>query len=188
MVLISTCDWATILFKSAIASSALSFSPVISSRYDTAYGMVTHAAKAGQRVFVRGLSGTVHYTTHGAQIFGTCVGAKSPCIEEAWATPMVYTNKNWILYMKELGGVHAVSDPLGFESWDKSYLITSKGGILVGYGSHSGDFLWPPMFVLGQEYQLLPRAMTRHLGHSQRLSLPCGKMERSDRPFRKFTT
>jgi NADPH:quinone reductase-like Zn-dependent oxidoreductase len=35
--------------------------------------------------------------------------------------------------MQELGGVDAVFDPLGFESFDESYSVLRKGGILVAY-------------------------------------------------------
>ena len=36
--------------------------------------------------------------------------------------------------MQELGGMDAVFDPLGFESFDESHAVLRKGGILVGYG------------------------------------------------------
>ena len=36
--------------------------------------------------------------------------------------------------MKELGGVDAVFDPLGYQSFDESYSVLHKGGILVAYG------------------------------------------------------
>ena len=36
--------------------------------------------------------------------------------------------------VKKLGGVDAVFDPLGFESFDESYSILAKGGVVVGYG------------------------------------------------------
>src|SRR5437764_15336682 len=36
--------------------------------------------------------------------------------------------------MEATGGMDAVFDPLGFESWDESYSILRKGGVLVGYG------------------------------------------------------
>ena len=36
--------------------------------------------------------------------------------------------------MQDLGGVDAVFDPLGFESFDQSYSILKRGGVLVGYG------------------------------------------------------
>ena len=35
-----------------------------------------------------------------------------------------------------MGGVDAVFDPLGYESFDESYSILRKGGLLVGYGQN----------------------------------------------------
>ena len=35
-----------------------------------------------------------------------------------------------------MGGVDAVFDALGFESFDESYSILKKGGVLVGYGQN----------------------------------------------------
>jgi synaptic vesicle membrane protein VAT-1 len=40
----------------------------------------------------------------------------------------------WIDAMNVRGGVDAAFDPLGFKSFDESYSILRKGGILVGYG------------------------------------------------------
>jgi NADPH:quinone reductase-like Zn-dependent oxidoreductase len=50
------------------------------------------------------------------------------------AVPFDYATKNWIAALQELGGADAVFDPLGFESFDESYSILKKGGVLVGYG------------------------------------------------------
>ena len=36
--------------------------------------------------------------------------------------------------MQQLGGVEAVFDPLGYESFDESYSVLKRGGILVAYG------------------------------------------------------
>jgi NADPH:quinone reductase-like Zn-dependent oxidoreductase len=36
--------------------------------------------------------------------------------------------------MQRAGGVDAVFDALGFESWDESYSILRRGGVLVAYG------------------------------------------------------
>ena len=38
--------------------------------------------------------------------------------------------------MQQLGGVEAVFDPLGYESFDESYSVLKKGGILVAYGKN----------------------------------------------------
>jgi synaptic vesicle membrane protein VAT-1 len=119
--------------------------------WNTAYGMVMRAAKVekGQRVFIHGLSGAVGYATmmlcklQGAEVYGTASQRNHDAIKELGATPFQYTNKEWIDAMNALGGVHAVFDPLGTESWAESYTIlaencsdTGRGGILVGYGGN----------------------------------------------------
>lgn len=114
--------------------------------WNTAYGMVTHAAKVtkGQRVFIHGLSGAVGNATRelcklqGAEVYGTASERNHAALRETGATPFVYTDKKWIESMKELGGVHAVFDPLGFESWDESFSILSvdEKSVLVGYGGN----------------------------------------------------
>lgn len=48
--------------------------------------------------------------------------------------PSIIPRENWITAMQELGGMDAVFDPLGFESFDESHAVLRKGGILVGYG------------------------------------------------------
>ncbi len=110
--------------------------------WNTAYGMVVHAAqvKPGQRVFVHGLSGAVGYALltlaklQGAEVFGTASPRNHPALVERGATPFAYTNKDWIGAMQRAGGVDAVFDALGFESYDESYSILRRGGVLVGYG------------------------------------------------------
>ena len=108
----------------------------------TAYQMLRHAAdvKSGQRIFIHGLSGAVGGALlslgkiQGAQVFGTASSTKHEELRTLGAVPFDYSNKNWITAMQELGGADAVFDPLGFESFDESYSVLRKGGILVGYG------------------------------------------------------
>jgi synaptic vesicle membrane protein VAT-1 len=108
----------------------------------TAYQMLHHAAhvKPGQRLFVHGLSGGVGGALltlgriEGAEVFGTASAAKHPALRELGAIPFDYVDKKWIAHMRDLGGVDAVFDPLGYESFDESYSILRRGGILVGYG------------------------------------------------------
>ena len=110
--------------------------------WSTAYGMVMRAAhvEAGDRVFVHGLSGAVGYAVftlakmQGATVYGTASGRKHADLVQAGATPYAYSGKEWISAMQATGGMDAVFDPLGFESWDESYSILRKGGVLVGYG------------------------------------------------------
>ncbi len=108
----------------------------------TAYEMLHHAVhvKAGDKIFVHALSGAVGGALlrlgqlRGAQVFGTASSKKHNELRQLGAVPFDYSNKNWIAAMHELGGVDAVFDPLGFESFDQSYSILRKGGVLVGYG------------------------------------------------------
>jgi NADPH:quinone reductase-like Zn-dependent oxidoreductase len=108
----------------------------------TAYQMLHRAAdvKSGQRIFIHGLSGAVGGALlslgkiQGAQVFGTASSTKHEELRKLGAVPFDYSNKNWITAMQELGGADAVFDPLGFESFDESYSVLRKGGILVAYG------------------------------------------------------
>ena len=108
----------------------------------TAYQMLHYAAKvkSGQKIFVHGVSGAVGGgllslgQMQGARVFGTASPGKHEELRKHGAVPFDYATKNWISAVRDLGGVDAVFDPLGFESLDESYSILNKGGILVGYG------------------------------------------------------
>jgi NADPH:quinone reductase-like Zn-dependent oxidoreductase len=108
----------------------------------TAYQMLHHAAKvrAGQKIFVHGLSGAVGGALlslgqmQGAQVYGTASSSRHEELRKRGAVPFDYSTKSWISAMRELGGVDAAFDPLGYESFDESYSILHKGGILVAYG------------------------------------------------------
>lgn len=108
----------------------------------TAYTMLHRAGhvRAGQKVFVHALSGAVGGALlrlaqlQGAEIFGTASSKKHDELRQLGAAPFDYSNKNWIAAIQELGGVDAVFDPLGFESFDESYSVLKTGGVLVGYG------------------------------------------------------
>ena len=108
----------------------------------TAYQMLHRAANvtAGQRIFVHALSGAVGGALlrlgklQGVEVYGTASTKKHDELHKFGAIPFDYSNKKWIASMQELGGVDAVFDPLGYESFDESYSILRKGGVLVGYG------------------------------------------------------
>jgi synaptic vesicle membrane protein VAT-1 len=108
----------------------------------TAFQMLHHVAhvKAGQKIFVHALSGAVGGALlrlgllAGATVFGTASAKKHDELRQLGATPFDYANKDWITAVKKLGGADAVFDPLGFESFDESYSVLGRGGILVGYG------------------------------------------------------
>ena len=108
----------------------------------TAYQMLHRAAAvtAGQKIFVHALSGAVGGALlrlaklNGTQVFGTASLKRHDELRRLGAIPFDYSNKNWIASTQNLGGVDAVFDPLGFESFDESYSILKRGGVLVGYG------------------------------------------------------
>ncbi|RDL38188.1 Uncharacterized protein BP5553_05621 [Venustampulla echinocandica] len=115
--------------------------------WNTAYGMVMRAARvtSGQKVFIHGISGAVGWATavlsslQGAEVYGTASARNHTAVKAGLpsATPFDYANKDWIQTMKSIGGVDAVFDALGFESWDESYsILTCSGGKLIGYGGN----------------------------------------------------
>lgn len=118
----------------------------------TAYGMVHRSAhvKAGQKVFIHSLSGAVGMAAgalcqlQGAQVYGTASQRNHDMLRSLGFEPFVYSDKNWMTAMINVGGAEAVFDPLGYESWDESYQIMSHNdACLVGYGHNlatmSGD-------------------------------------------------
>ncbi len=110
----------------------------------TAYRMLERSAKVrqGQRIFVHGLSGGVGTALlrlaalRGAEVHGTAAAGKHDELRNSGAVPYDYKQKDWIAEMQRLGGVDAVFDPLGYESFDESYSILRRGGLLVGYGQN----------------------------------------------------
>ncbi|KAI1186628.1 zinc-binding dehydrogenase [Nemania serpens] len=115
----------------------------------TAYGMVERAnVTKGQRVFIHGASGAVGYATmklcqlRGAVVYGTASERNHQILREHGATPFVYTNKDWMKAMQELGGAHVVFDALGPASWEESYEILppcsggQEQGVLIAYGQN----------------------------------------------------
>ncbi|KAI1398143.1 zinc-binding dehydrogenase [Hypoxylon fuscum] len=115
--------------------------------WNTAFGMVMQSAKVtrGQKVFVHGLSGAVGYAAmklcqlQGAEVYGTASERNHDGLRSQGAHPFVYTNKDWIKTMQDIGGAHAVFDPLGFESFDESWSILTSDGIVVGFGTNKNS-------------------------------------------------
>ncbi|KAI1377331.1 zinc-binding dehydrogenase [Hypoxylon crocopeplum] len=115
--------------------------------WNTAYGMVMHSAKVtkGQRVFIHGISGAVGYAVmklsqlQGAEVYGTASARNHEDVRREGGHPFVYTDKAWIKSMQDMGGAHAVFDPLGFESFDESWSILSTDGIVVGFGNNKNS-------------------------------------------------
>jgi NADPH:quinone reductase-like Zn-dependent oxidoreductase len=134
--------------------------------WNTAYAMVKHSAnvRKGQRVFIHGVSGAVGFglsvfcKLEGALVYGTASQRNHALLREYGITPFVYTDKKWMDEMKNLGGVDAVFDALGYESFDESYDILNRTGILVAYGSNqnslageaSGSIIFPTLKMLAK--------------------------------------
>jgi NADPH:quinone reductase-like Zn-dependent oxidoreductase len=110
--------------------------------YMTAYQMLRHKARvsAGQRIFVHGASGAVGRALaelailERIEVLGTASPRNFPALEAAGVKVFDYANEAWIDRVRALGGVDAVFDPLGFESFSRSYAILRRRGVLVGYG------------------------------------------------------
>ncbi|KIW52572.1 hypothetical protein PV05_08202 [Exophiala xenobiotica] len=145
--------------------------------WNTAYGMTKGKLSAGDKVFVHGMSGAVGYAlmslakAAGAEVYGTASARNHQAIRDLGATPFEYRNKDWIQAMKDMGGVQAVYDPLGFESWDESYSILSmKGGVLYGYGGNLASLngteqrstVWPTVKLLAKNLKLCDRRTVFH--------------------------
>ncbi len=128
--------------------------------------MVVRAARvrAGQAVFVHGLSGAVGYALlqlakrQGAKVYGTASAGNQAGLVKQGAHVFDYRNKKWIAAMQSLGGAHAVFDALGYESFDESYSILKRGGILVGYGMNLPALTGrPPRPILPAVLKLLAK-------------------------------
>lgn len=110
----------------------------------TAYEMLERSAKvtSGKRIFVHGLSGSVgtallHLAQlRGAEVFGTASASKHGELSTSGAVVFDYKEKDWMNEARRMGGVDFVFDPLGYKSFDESYSILRKGGLLVGYGQN----------------------------------------------------
>jgi NADPH:quinone reductase-like Zn-dependent oxidoreductase len=108
----------------------------------TAYEMLHRSAKvrAGQTILVHGLSGAVGRALlalgklAGVRVLGTAASSKHGELEKLGAVVFDYRTKDWIGAVQAQGGVDAVFDPLGYESFDESYAILNPTGILVAYG------------------------------------------------------
>jgi synaptic vesicle membrane protein VAT-1 len=129
-----------------------------------AYQMLVRSAgvKPGQRVFIHGLSGGVGRgllalaKLHGAEVYGTASPRNHAQLKQLGATPYSYLDKGWIAAAQGIGGVDAVFDPLGFESFDESWSVLRRGGILVAYGLNLQTFTKsPPRPFLPEYFRVL---------------------------------
>jgi len=117
--------------------------------WTTALGMVDGRrlkVKEGDVIFIHGLSGAVGQALallclqKGARVFGTASQRNHQELKAQGVEGVFdYRSKDWIAAMKELGGVDAAFDPLGFQSYDESYSVLKDGGMLVGYGANQNS-------------------------------------------------
>lgn len=113
----------------------------------TAWQMLhrTARARAGQTLLVHGASGgvgavLVQLARHaGIRVIGTGSPRSHDTLREFGATPLDYRDPALVEKVRELapGGVDAVFDNIGGESFARSFGHLAPGGTLVGYGTAS---------------------------------------------------
>lgn len=114
----------------------------------TAFQMLHRKVKLarGNSIFVHGASGAVGClltrlaVMDGVSVFGTASPAKHAAVRALGASVFDYGDAGFVDEILQRGGVDAVFDPLGFESFDRSYRMLKKGGTLVGYGFNQSTF------------------------------------------------
>jgi NADPH:quinone reductase-like Zn-dependent oxidoreductase len=115
--------------------------------YVTAYQMLHRVAKVrgGQRILVHGAGGAVGTAMLqlgkllDSKMYGTASKSKHEVVAQLGATPIDYKSENIVQRMRNLtdDGVDAVFDPIGGDSFKRSFSVLRRGGILVAYGFHN---------------------------------------------------
>jgi NADPH:quinone reductase-like Zn-dependent oxidoreductase len=115
--------------------------------YVTAYQMLHRVAKirGKQSILVHGAGGAVGTAmlqlgkSLGLKIYGTASKSKHNLVSKLGAIPIDYKIENWPdqILQHNGSGLDAVFDPIGGESYKKSFRILKNGGILVGYGFYN---------------------------------------------------
>jgi NADPH:quinone reductase-like Zn-dependent oxidoreductase len=110
----------------------------------TPYQMLNRVArvKEGQRILVHGAGGAVGTALlqlgklQNLDMYGTDIPEKHNLIAELGATPIDYRQEGWDdqLLQQTGNGLDAVFDPIGGESFKRSFRLLGQGGILVAYG------------------------------------------------------
>ena len=112
--------------------------------YVTAYQMVHRVAQLhpGQRLLVHSAAGGVGTAAlqlgkiGGFLMYGTASKPKHRLLADLSAVPIDYRTEDFVARIRQLApeGVDCVLDPIGGESWWKSYRCLHRGGSLVCYG------------------------------------------------------
>jgi len=115
--------------------------------YVTAYQMLHRIAKVkeSQRMLVHGAGGAVGTAMLqlgkllDLEMYGTASKSKHELVARLGATPIDYRSENWVERIRTLtgDGVDAVFDPIGGDSFKKSFSVLRLGGILVAYGFYN---------------------------------------------------
>lgn len=115
--------------------------------YVTAYQMLHRIAKVtkGQRILVHGAGGAVGTAMLqlgkllDLELYGTASNSKHELVARQGATPIDYQRENWVERLLSLtgDGVDVVFDPIGGDSFKRSFGVLRRGGILVAYGFYN---------------------------------------------------
>lgn len=115
--------------------------------YVTAYQMLHRVARVrpGGRILIHGAGGAVGTALIqlgrliDLEIHGTASAAKHKLVADLGAIPIDYRSEDFVKTIRERtgDGVDAAFDPIGGESFKKSFSALRKGGILVAYGFYN---------------------------------------------------
>jgi len=114
----------------------------------TAFQMLKYSARAtsGLRLFIHGVSGACGLALAqlgknlSCELYGTASPAKHALLAPLQVSCFDSSNNRFVDEVKALGGVDVVFDALGYESFDRSYAMLRRGGVLVGYGFNGHVF------------------------------------------------
>ena len=115
--------------------------------YVTAYQMLHRLAKVKgrQRILVHGAGGAVGTamlqlgTLLDLEMYGTASKSRHGLVTQLGATPIDYKSENLVERIRNLtgDGIDAVFDPIGGDSFERSFSVLRRGGILVAYGFYN---------------------------------------------------
>jgi NADPH:quinone reductase-like Zn-dependent oxidoreductase len=115
--------------------------------YTTAYQMLHRIAKmtAGKTILIHGAGGAVGIALLqlgkliDLKMYGTASKSKHDLVKKLGGIPIDYKSEDFVKRIHELttNGVDAVFDPMGGESFKKSFKSLKPGGKLVGFGFYN---------------------------------------------------
>lgn len=115
--------------------------------YTTAYQMLHRIAKmtAGKTILIHGAGGAVGIALLqlgkllDLKMYGTASKSKHDLVKKLGGIPIDYKSEDFVKRIHELtiDGVDAVFDPMGGESFKKSFKSLKPGGKLVGFGFYN---------------------------------------------------